>query len=255
MRKLGVSVAVAVILAAVVFGPAFAAVTKEDLRKALQENPDIILDFLRQHNVELLDIVDSGVKAKRDEEKTKRRQAELAKPLTPVVDASRVVVGRPDAPITVVEYSDFLCSFCARGAKTIDQLVAAHPDSVRVVFKHMPGHESSTQAALYYEAILRQDREKAKKFHDLVFASQEEIFKNKEDALKKLARQAGADMTRLAADIKSKELMDRLNADDKEAHEFGFQGTPSYVVNGLSIQGALPIQEFEEVISLTTAKP
>jgi protein-disulfide isomerase len=253
MRKIVVIIVFAV-LAAFASGAALAAVTKEDLRKALNENPDVILDFLKEHKIELLDIVDAGVKAKRDEEKTKRRQAELAKPLTPVVDPARVVVGGSDAPVTVVEYSDFLCPFCTRGAKTIDQLVAAHPGGVRVVFKHMPGHEGSTQAALYYEAILLQNREKAKKFHDLAFAAQEEIFKSKEDALKKLARQAGADMPRLASDVKSKELMDRLNADDKEAHDFGFQGTPSYVVNGLSIQGALPIQEFEEVISLTAAK-
>ena len=232
MRKLSLIVVVTALGMALSVA-AFAAATKEELRKALRENPDIILDFLRDHKIELYDIVDSGIKAKRDEEIRTRREAELAKPLAPVVDAARVVVGKPDAPVTVVEYSDFLCSYCVRGAKTVDALMAAHPGEIRLVFKHMAGDANSQLAALYYEAILLQDRDKAKKFHDLVFAAQEEVAKSKEDALKKLAREAKADMSRLAADIKGKELMDRLNADDKESRQFGFQGTPAYVVNGL----------------------
>jgi len=253
MRK----IAVIVIAAALAFawaGLCLAADSKEDLRKTLKENPDIILDFLRDHKVELFDIVDSGIKAKREDEKVKRQEAELAKPLAPVVDPARVVAGKPDAPVTVVEYSDFLCSFCARGAKIIDALVAAHPDDVRVIYKHMPSSETSKQAALYYEAILMQNRDKAKKFHDLLFASQEELFKGKDDTLKKLAAEAKADMPKLAADIKRKELTERLIADDKEAREFDFQGTPSYVVNGISIRGAQPLSEFEDIIRLTTAK-
>ena len=254
MRKLAriLTVAAALALAASV---AFAGATKEELRKTLKENPDIILDFLREHNVELFDIVDSGIKAKRDEEKRKRREAELANPLAPVVEVARVVTGRPDAPVTVVEYSDFLCSYCVRGAKTIDALVAAHPDTIRVVFKHMPSDDTSKQAALYYEAILLQNRDKAKKFHDLAFAAQEDIFKGKEATLKKLAAEAKADMTRLAADITRKDLLDRLEADAKESRQFDIQGTPSYVVNGLSVRGAQPLQEFEEAVRLTATKP
>lgn len=233
---------------------AFSAVTKEDLRKALKENPEVLLDVLREHNIELFDIVDSGIKAKRASEVKKRRDAELAKPLAPVVDAARVVVGNPDAPVTIVEYSDFLCSYCAKGAKTLDALVVAHPGTIRVVFKHMPGEDTSMKAALYYEAILLQDRVKAKKFHDLVFAAQEEVIKGKEDALKKFAKEVKADMSRLAADVNGKELMARLNADDKESRQFEIQGTPAYVVNGVSIRGAQPLSEFEEVISLTAGK-
>jgi len=253
MRKLAV-IAVAAALAIAWASPCLAADTKEDLRKALKENPDIFLDFLREHKVELFDIVDSGIKAKREDEKLKRREAELAKPLAPVIDPARVVAGKPDAKVTVVEYSDFLCSFCARGAKIIDELVAAHPDDLRVIYKHMPSSETSKQAALYYEAMLMQNRDKAKKFHDLLFASQEELFKGKEDTLKKLAAEAKADMPRLAADIKRKELSERLVADDKEARDFDFQGTPSYVVNGLSIRGAQPLGEFEDIIRLTEGK-
>lgn len=253
MRKLAL-IAIVIALSLGVSMSAFSAVTKEDLRKALKENPDVLLDVLREHNIELFDIVDSGIKAKRAADVKKRRDAELAKPLAPVVDAARVVVGKPDAPVTIVEYSDFLCSYCAKGAKTLDALVAAHPGMIRVVFKHMPGEDTGIKAALYYEAILLQDRDKAKKFHDLVFAAQDEVHKGKEETLKKLAKEAKADMSRLAADVNGKELMARLNADDKESRQFEIQGTPAYVVNGVSIRGAQPLAEFEEVISLTAGK-
>ncbi|MBF0480892.1 MAG: thioredoxin domain-containing protein [Desulfovibrionaceae bacterium] len=252
MRKLAGLIVIAAALA--LAAAASAADSKEELRKTIQDNPDIVLDFLRDHKVELFDIVDSGIKAKREDEKVKRRAAELARPLTPAIDPARIVMGKPDAPATVVEYSDFLCSFCARGARIIDELVAAHPDGVRVIYKHMPSSETSKQAALYYEAILMQNRDKARKFHDLAFAGQEEIFKNKEDALKRMAAEAKADTQRLAADIKRKELTERLLADDKEAREFDFQGTPSYVVNGVSIRGAQPLSDFEEIIKLTAGK-
>lgn len=253
MRKLAL-IAIVTALSLGVSMSAFCAVTKEDLRKALKENPDVLLDALREHNIELFDIVDSGIKAKRAAELKKRRDAEMAKPLAPVVDAARVVVGKPDAPVTIVEYSDFLCSYCAKGAKTLDALVVAHPDTIRVVFKHMPGEDTSMKAALYYEAILLQDRGKAKKFHDMVFAAQDEVIKGKEETLKKFAKEVKADMSRLAADVNGKELMARLNADDKESRQFEIQGTPAYVVNGVSIRGAQPLSEFEEVISLTAGK-
>jgi len=61
-------------------------------------------------------------------------------------------------------------------------------------------------------------------------------------------------MARLAADVNGKELMARLNADEKESRQFEIQGTPAYVVNGVSIRGAQPLAEFEEVISLTAGK-
>ena len=226
-------------------------ITKEELKKALDEHPEVILDFLRAHPVDVYEAAEAGIKAKDLAEKKAHREAELAKPLAPVVDESRILAGPPNAPITVVQYSDFFCPFCSRGAKTMDALMEAHPGQVRLIFKHMPGHENSRLAALYFEAILKQSAEKAKKFHDLIFASQKMLSKNTEEGLKKLAAEVKADMARLSADLKSRELDARLDSDDKESRKFGFQGTPSYIVNGVSVEGAQPLQEFEDIIRLT----
>jgi len=256
MRK-SIFLALNILLAGVLFFAAAAnarEITKEELKKALDDNPDVVLDFLRAHPVQVYDIAESGIKAKEQAEKQQRLDAQLANPLKPVIDQSRILAGPPDAPITVVVYSDFFCPFCARGARTIDALMAAHPGQVRLIFKHMPGHEGSRTAALYFEAVLKQSTEKAKKFHDLVFASQAALLKNKEEGLKKLAAQAGADMARLNTDMKSPELAARLDADEKESRAFGFQGTPTFIINGVSLEGARPLQDFENIIGLTNKR-
>ena len=229
-------------------------ITKDELSKALDAHPEVVLDFLRAHPVEVYEAAEAGMKAKEQAEKQELRDAELAKPLAPVMDPSRILVGRLGAPIAVFTYSDFFCPFCARAAKTMDALEAAHPGQVQLVFKHMPGHEFSRIAALYFEAILKQSQEKAKKFHDLVFASQQALAKTGEDGLKKVAQEVKADMSRLNADLKSPELAARLDADEKEAAGFGFQGTPTFIVNGVSLEGAQPLSEFEEIIRLTTKR-
>jgi len=229
-------------------------ITKDELKKALNEHPEVILDFLRAHPIEVYEAAESGIKMKERAEKQDRREAELAKPLMPVMDPSRILVGQPGAPISVFVYSDFFCPFCARGAKTMDALEAAHPGQVQLIFKHMPGHEFSRLAALYFEAILLQDQEKAKNFHDLVFASQAKLARNGEKGLKKVAAEVHADMARLNADLESPELAARLDADNKEATTFGFQGTPSFIVNGVSVEGAQPLSEFEEIIRQTSKR-
>jgi protein-disulfide isomerase len=254
MRKLAVIVILTAALAIAFAASSPAADSKQELSKALKDNPNIILDFLREHKIELFDIVDSGLRAKQEEGVKKRREAELAKPLSPVVDSARLAVGKPDSPVTIVEYSDFLCPFCAKGAHTMDELAAAQPGRVRLIFKHTPHGETAKLAALYYESILLQNRDKAKKFHDLIFASQDAVAKGKEETLKKFAAEAKADMAKLATDMKSKTIEDRLAADEKEGEQFGFTGTPAYLVNGVSIRGAQPLAEFEEIIKLTGEK-
>jgi len=253
MRK-SIFVTVIIMLMGVLFFTAAAnarEITKEELKKALNDNPDVVLDFLRAHPVEVYDVAEAGIKAKEAAEKRERLDAQLAKPLKPVIDESRILAGPSDAPVTVVVYSDFFCPYCARAAKTMDALMAAHPGQARLIFKHMPAHDGSKTAALYFEAILKQSPEKAKKFHDLVFASQAELMKTKEEGLKKLAAETGADMARVAVDMKSRELSERLAADDKESRAFGFQGTPTFIVNGVSLEGAQPLKEFEDIIRLT----
>ena len=64
-----------------------------------------------------------------------------------------------------------------------------------------------------------------------------------------MAKQSGADMKRLAKDVKSKAVISRVEDDIKEAAKFGFQGTPGFLLNGIPVRGAYPIDHFEKIIA------
>ena len=95
-----------------------------------------------------------------------RSEAEFKDPKQPVLSLDRVYWGQSDAPITIVEYSDFECPYCARGYRTIKDLMAEYGDSVRLLYKHLPleMHEEALPAALYFEAIALQSDDAARRF-------------------------------------------------------------------------------------------
>jgi len=71
--------------------------------------------------------------------------------------------------------------------------------------------------------------------------------------LDKIAADVGVDMEKLKKDLKNPEVKDRISRDTDEAKRFGFSGTPSFVINGVKLVGAQPIENFEEVIKFTTS--
>ena len=108
--------------------------------------------------------------------------------------------------------------------------------------------------AMYFEAIARQSMEKAWKFHDIAFDRREDVAKEKESVLQDIANLLGVDDARLKMDLESKEIADMIGEDLKEGRSFGFDATPSFLINGVSVVGAVPIEEFERVIRLIEEK-
>lgn len=184
------------------------------------------------------------------------RMKEFDSPKKFTMEADRPFKGPANAPITVVEYSDFQCPFCKRGADTIDEVTKAYGDKVRVVFKHLPlegKHPNARRGSEYFEAIALQDSAKAFAFKNLVFNNQEKTYGSDKDAEKLyqgLAKEAGADMGRLAKDLKDKAdfITKRINADMAEAQANGIEGTPGFLINGVTIKGAYPFPEFKKII-------
>ena len=103
--------------------------------------------------------------------------------------------GNKDAPITLVEYSDFQCPYCSRGYKTVLSLLDKYKDKIRFVYKHLPlsFHPQAMITSQYYEALRLQSAEKAFKFHDKVYDEQKKL-ENGESFLKEVAKSVGADM-------------------------------------------------------------
>ncbi len=175
---------------------------------------------------------------------------DFAHPKRPVI-TRRAVLGNPAAPVTIVEYSDFQCPYCREERDVLVRLMTEYGDSVRLVVKHTPltGHPVAMPAALMYEAIARQDPLAAYRFYDNLFANQGRLDAEGEPYLAVAARAAGADPAQAGRDAASADVRAIVEADLAEGQRFGFTGTPGFLVNGVALQGAHPIGDFERIIN------
>lgn len=239
-----------------------ACTNKDSLKKMLKENPDIMTEAIEANPDKFIDALNNAVKKsqeviakKREEEESKALEESFDKPLVPVIRDDESFRGNKDAPITLVEYSDFECPFCSRGFNTVMELLQKYEGKIRFVYKHLPlsFHPQAMPASQYYEAIRLQSAEKAYKFHDEIYKDQRGL-QNGEKFLQAKAKAVGADMARLAKDVKSEAVQARINQDIEEAGKFGFQGTPGFLLNGIPVKGAYPTSHFIELIEKLEAK-
>lgn len=243
-------------LIALVFVCVSCTVNEGQLKETLKKNPDILTEAIKANPSEFIEALNEAVKVarddmqkKKDEEEKKQLEAYFDEPLQPKIREDELIRGTKGAPITLVEYSDFECPYCTRGYKTVLELLEKYEGKIQFVYKHLPlsFHPNALPAAKYYEAIRIQDEDKAVKFHDELFENQSKL-KQGEKYLKSVAKKVGADMDKLAKDVKSKKVADRVEADQKEAAKFGFQGTPGFLLNGIPVKGAYPTQHFVDLI-------
>ena len=243
-RKASISLVLCLLLAVAACQP-----SPEAVKQTLRDNPDILFDVLAEHKVELVGLVQEGLKERQALEEEQRLQGELATPFEPVIGPERTVFGNPDAAVTIVEYSDFLCPHCNRADLTVSGLVDGR-DDLRLVFKHFPLHTASLEAALVFETLAGQDKDKAWAFKKKLFAEQAAYESEGMPMLERLLTEVGADPALAGQAVSDQALIDRVLADVREAESFGFKGTPMFLVNGVSIRGAAPTGEFERVIRL-----
>jgi len=158
------------------------------------------------------------------------------------------------AKYTLVEYGDFQCPFCGNSYRTVEALREKYGNDLRFVYKHLPLtaiHPMAMPAARYMEAISMQSEDKAWNFHDIVFQNQHKLSEN---FYQETAKSIGVDVDRLAVDLKSDRISGIIEADTKEAGELGFQGTPAFLLNGVPIRGAYPLDYFETIIAKLAEK-
>ena len=154
-------------------------------------------------------------------------------------------LGPETAAVTMVEFSDFQCPFCARVGTTLEQIQEEYGDDVRIVFKHLPLsiHPKAPAAHAAAEAAFRQGQ--FWEMHDKIFASQREMSPEK---YREYATELGLDLAQFERDVASEEVKSRVDADAKEAARLGATGTPAFYINGLFVSGAKPFEAFKEII-------
>nr|BFD58557.1 hypothetical protein CKG001_06640 [Bdellovibrio sp. CKG001]BFD61985.1 hypothetical protein BdHM001_06660 [Bdellovibrio sp. HM001]BFD65824.1 hypothetical protein HAGR004_08460 [Bdellovibrio sp. HAGR004] len=229
----------------------------KQLKEAVEKDPSIVFAAIEKDPEQFIEVVNKAAQnaqrkaqEKAVAEEGKKRDDEFKNPLKPAIEEGRVIFGPKDAKITIIEYSDFECPYCAKGHATVDEVMKAYPKDVRVVYKHLPldFHPMAMPAAEYFEAIALQDHAKAEKFYNLVFENQGDLRTKKEGALKDFAKKVGADLKKVEKDLKSEVVQKRIEADMEEARKFNFSGTPGFLINGVSLRGAYPFADFKEII-------
>ncbi|MFH7319090.1 DsbA family protein [Desulfurivibrio sp. D14AmB] len=146
-------------------------------------------------------------------------------------------LGPADAPITIVEFSDFQCPFCARVKPLIEEVMRRNPDQVKVVFKHfpLPSHQLARPAAV--AAMAAQNQGKFWEMHDRIFAAQKELSPAK---IRAMAQELQLDMARFDRDINSPEMARRLEKEIADGQQAGVRGTPALFVNGRPVSQRTP---------------
>lgn len=235
---------------------------KDQVKKALEDDPKLLISAIEKNPVEFAEAMRTAIgkaqaelKRRQEEEEKKKLEEKFDKPLVPKIRKDEMIRGNKNAPLTLVEYSDYECPFCSRGFNTVMELLDKYGDNIRFVYKHLPlsFHRNAMIASQYHEALRMQDEKKAWKFHDEIFKQQGKL-KSGETFLKKLAKEVGADMGRLAKDVKSDAVKKRIEEDMKEAAGFGMQGTPGFLINGIPVKGAYPASYFFDIVEKLKAK-
>jgi len=143
--------------------------------------------------------------------------------------------GPSDAPITLIEFSDFECPYCAQGSEMVAELKELYPKDLRVVFWHFPlsFHENAQPAALYSQCANEQGL--FWQYHDLVFSNQEQMGPSD---LMAYAVQAGLDEAKLAACLDNGEAESTVEKAIEAAEAYGVDATPTFVLDGRRVGGA-----------------
>jgi hypothetical protein len=152
--------------------------------------------------------------------------------------------GPESAPITLVEFADFECPFCAMEAPVLEKAWQAHQTTVRFVYKYFvisahPHGESAARAA-----IAAANQGKFWEMHDMLFANRDHLEGADIDSY---AKALGLDMAKFHADMQAPATTDRIERDKKLGESLGVQGTPTIYLNGREFD---PHQDLDDWINL-----
>jgi protein-disulfide isomerase len=155
-------------------------------------------------------------------------------------------IGPEDAPVTIIEFSDYQCPYCQVWYQQVyKQLLTAYPDQIRFVYRDMPlsFHAEATPAA---EAANCAGEQGAYwEFHDALFGQKYGLNRS---AYENYAADLGLDGQAFTECLDSHRNQAEIQADVSDAYKAGIDSTPSFVINGRVLIGALPLADFKAVI-------
>lgn len=200
---------------------------------------------------------DELAQARADREAEAQAEVTERKEALDAVAEGLPALGNPDAPVTIVEFSDFQCPYCARAAGTVKRVIDEYGDDVRLVYLQYPlgNHPWARPASIAALCAAQQDDDAFWTLHDAYFANQRAL--NTGNVIAKsreFLAGSGLDMETwgtCAEDATSEahqQAVSLLSRDMRLAEEYGVTGTPAFFVNGRFLNGARPFEDFEAVI-------
>jgi protein-disulfide isomerase len=169
----------------------------------------------------------------------------LDPPRASISDGGGASKGPKDAPVTIVEFSDFQCPYCARVLPAVKKLEETYGDKLRVVFRHypLPIHPNAPKAA--EAAACAQDQGKFWEMHDKLFSNQQKL---QVADLKAAAAELSLDPQVFGQCLDSAQHEALWHADQEQGNAYGVSGTPAFFINGRFLSGAQPYENFSQVV-------
>ncbi|MBI3290992.1 DsbA family protein [Candidatus Falkowbacteria bacterium] len=155
-------------------------------------------------------------------------------------------LGRQDAKVVIVEFSDFQCPFCAEAYPVVKQILKDYGSQVRFVYRDFPLvdiHPQAVLAAMAGECAHEQGQ--FWQMHDKIFENQREL---SEASLKIWAVQLGLNSLQFSGCLDSNKYLSEIEQDLEDGFNAGVRATPTFFINGQRIEGAIPINTFEQII-------
>lgn len=154
--------------------------------------------------------------------------------------------GPKDAPVTIIEFSDFQCPYCSRVVATLKEVVRLYPKQVRLAYRDFPIANLHPKAAKAHEAArCAGEQGKFWEYHDRLFESQAQATVAD---FKRFAEQLKLDRNSFTACLDSDRYAAAVQADVQEGTRLGITGTPTFFINGRLLVGALPLEMFQKII-------
>jgi protein-disulfide isomerase len=177
-----------------------------------------------------------------------QRAADATKP----VSLPDMALGPPDAKVTITEYAAPTCPHCAAfNREVFPKIKAAYidPGKVRYVFREFPLNIKDAACSMLARRIANGDATKYFAVLDLMFREQDQLVEKTTDTLQRIGRQAGLSAQGVDDCLKDQALLDKISADRKFAmDELKVEGTPTFFINGATIVGEAPFEEFDNKI-------
>jgi protein-disulfide isomerase len=152
------------------------------------------------------------------------------------------VRGAKNAKVTIVEWSDFQCPFCGRVEPTVDEVLKAYPNDVRVAFKQLPLPFHNNAHAAAEASLAAKEQGKFWEMHKKLFTNQQALDRPN---LEKYAQELGLDMGKFKAALDTNKYKEKVDQELAEGNKIGARGTPTFFINGKIFVGAQPLEAFK----------